>query len=83
MARFKFVRVARENGKSIVRVQKVHFKIKPRSFVIALICAVLVWLYVKGTALKLQQPSVDTPTPETTAAETLPSDFLCLPEKGA
>ena len=69
MARFKLVKIGKVNDKNIVRVQKVRFKIKLRTFMIALACAILVWLYVKGTALKAQQPPAENNSPETTTSE--------------
>ena len=69
MARFKLVKIGTVNGRSVVRVQKVPFKIKLNTLLIALACAILVWLYVKGTGMKHHQPPPENPPAETGASE--------------
>ncbi|MBQ9779715.1 MAG: hypothetical protein IJW00_02100 [Clostridia bacterium] len=66
MARFKLVRIGKK-GKKRVEVQKVHFKLHFGALVFALICAFLVWFYVKGST----PPALEPPRPEeTTPRET-------------
>lgn len=48
MARFKLVKIGKK-GKRRVEVQKVRFKLHFGALLLALVCAMLVWLYVKGS----------------------------------
>lgn len=67
MARFKLVRIGKK-GKKRVEVQKVRFKLHFGALIFALICAFLVWFYVKGsTPPALEPPRSDETTPTETA----------------
>ena len=66
MARFKLVRTGKKRGR--VEVQKVHFKVHYGALLLAFICAVLVWLYVKGSAPLSPAPSEDTTSAQTETA---------------
>ncbi len=63
MARFKLVRTGKKRGR--VEVQKVHLKVHYGALLLAFVCAVLVWLYVKGST-----PLPPTPPEDTTSEQT-------------
>ena len=51
MARFKLVKISRRR----VEVQKVRLKVQFGILLFAFACAFLVWLYIKGTQLRLDE----------------------------
>lgn len=61
MARFKLVRTGKKRNR--VEVQKVRFKVHYGALLLAFVCAVLVWLYVKGS----------TPIPPDISEESMPA----------
>ncbi len=75
MRRFKLVKISKRR----VEVQKVRFRINFGTLAVALLVAVLVWLYIAGSQAP-QTPSPDTPdtqemvvTQSATEEETLPT----------
>lgn len=66
MARFKLVKISRRR----VEVQKVRLKVNFGILLFAFACAILVWLYVKGSRLPKPIPPEETQPSETVTTET-------------
>ncbi len=80
MARFKLVKIGKK-GKRRVEVQKVRFKLHFGALLLALACAILVWLYVKGSAPKKPEYPEGLP-PETVSFETEASAEVATVDTG-